>query len=591
MVCVVLCTYRGILIYNTEKRKIMRKAAFSKKMLSVLLAGSMVVGSTSMLTGCGTKKSGVIKLDVYSQLANTQGMQTGWGADVLKEKFNVELNIIPDADGVYQTRAQNGDLGDIVIWGSDSKDYVDAVKNNLLLDWNEDDLLTDCGPYIKKHMSDALKKNSGLTKTITNGAKDTTYGIAHSVATSSKNHDSFFYTWDTRWDLYKKLGYPKIKDLDDFKNMLVKMHDICPKDDNGNPTYAVSLWSDWDDGMVMYVKSTVTAYYGYDEMGIGLYDPQTGKFHDALEENGPYLQMLKFYNDLYREGLVDPDSMTQTYDQMSAKVKSGGVLFSIFNYSGSLGYNTNAHLKAGKYMYCMKPDEAKPIVYGMNTQGGDRITTIGAKTEYPDLCMEIINYFATPEGFMTYKYGPKGETWDYDKDGNTYFTELGKKTHADGKTKMEKHKGSFQDGQIQAAFDTWANDADNPDSNGETYNSDNWKSNVTTPEYKIQQDWVDKTGCKNLNEYMEKGGNYVVAPATSYSASAKDDELKTTWSQVTTSIKENSWNAIYAKTDAEFNKFVQKMKKDTAAYGYDKCIKWCENEAATRRSLEKALSN
>jgi putative aldouronate transport system substrate-binding protein len=90
---------------------------------------------------------------------------------------------------------------------------------------------------------------------------------------------------------------------------------------------------------------------------------------------------------------------------------------------------------------------------------------------------------------------------------------------------------------------------------------------------------------------MEKGGNYVVAPATSYSASAKDDELKTTWAQVTTSIKENSWKAIYAKTDAEYNKCVQKMKKDTAAYGYDKCLKWCENEAATRRSLEKALSN
>ena len=171
----------------------MRKGAFSKKMLSVLLAGSMVVGSASVLSGCGTKKkNGVVKLDVYSQLANTQGMQTGWGADVLKEKFNVELNIIPDADGVYQTRAQKGDLGDIVIWGSDSKDYVDAVKNNLLLDWNEDDLLTDCGPYIKKHMSDALKKNSGLTKTITDGERDTTYGIGHSIATSSKDHDAFF---------------------------------------------------------------------------------------------------------------------------------------------------------------------------------------------------------------------------------------------------------------------------------------------------------------------------------------------------------------------------------------------------------------
>ena len=170
--------------------------------------------------------------------------------------------------------------------------------------------LQTAGPYIKKHMADALKKNSGLTKTITNGAKDTTYGIAHSVATNSKNHDAFFYTWDTRWDLYKKLGYPKIKDLDAFKNMLIKMHDICPKDDNGNPLhmlfhFGLTGMTEW----LCMLSPTVTAYYGYDEMGIGLYDPQTGKFHDALEENGLYLQMLKFYNDLYRAGLVDPDSM------------------------------------------------------------------------------------------------------------------------------------------------------------------------------------------------------------------------------------------------------------------------------------------
>lgn len=569
------------------------KKGLGKRMLSMLLATSMVAGTTVAATGCkfGSNSNEPITLTVYSQVANSSGLQKGWAADLIKDKFNVKLNIVPDESGTFQTRMSDKDLGDIIIWGHTDDNYAAALKAGLLYDLEEDDILKENAPYVYDNMQDALAKNKRLSATILGDGNDKLYGWGGEVATSSKDHQSFFYTWDTRWDLYKKMGYPKVKNLDEFKNMLIKMHEICPKDDNGNPTYAVSLWSDWDDGMVMYVKSTVTAYYGYDEMGIGLYDPQTGKFHDALEDNGPYLQMLKFYNDLYRAGLVDPDSMTQTYDQMSAKVKSGGVLFSIFNYSGSLGFNTDAHLKAGKYMYCMKPEEAKPIVYGMNTQGGDRVTTIGAKTEYPDLCMEIINYFATPEGRMIYQYGPKGETWNYDKDGNTYFTELGKKTHADGKTKMEKHKGSFQDGSIQAAFSTWANDAENPDSNGETYNSDNWKSNVKTPEYKIQQDWVDKTGCKNLNEYMEKGGNYVVAPATSYSASAKDDELKTTWAQVTTSIKENSWKAIYAKTDAEYNKCVQKMKKDTAAYGYDKCLKWCENEAATRRSLEKALSN
>ena len=82
--------------------------------------------------------------------------------------------------------------------------------------------------------------------------------------------------------------------------------------------------------------------------------------------------MLKFFNDLYQKGLVDPDSMTQTYDKMAEKVQNGGLLFSIFNYSGSLAYNKDEHTKAGKMMYCLKPEDASPIVYGMNTQVGNR---------------------------------------------------------------------------------------------------------------------------------------------------------------------------------------------------------------------------
>ena len=66
----------------------------------------------------------------------------------------------------------------------------------------------------------------------------------------------------------------------------------------------------------MFVKSTATAYYGYDEFGFGLYDPEEQVFHPALEENGPYLTCLKFYNNLYQKGLLDPDSQTQGYDGM-----------------------------------------------------------------------------------------------------------------------------------------------------------------------------------------------------------------------------------------------------------------------------------
>lgn len=567
----------------------MRKL-FSKKLLSVLLASSMVIGSASALTGCGSKKNEVIKLNVYSQLANFSGKQIGWSADILKKKFNVELNIIPEGDGVFETRMTSGNLGDIVVWGADNDKYPLAVKNNLLFGWEDDNVLDEYGPYIKKNMPDALKKNKELTKTITNGASDKLYGFGANVALNSKDHESFFYTWDTRWDLYKKLGYPKIKNLQDYHKMLKNMQKLCPSDDSGNKVYAVSLWPDWDDAMVMYVKAMATAYYGYDELALGLYDPTNGKYHDALEENGPYLEMLKWFNDLYQDGLIDPDSMTQTYDEMIAKVQNGGTLFSIFNYSGSLGYNTKEHTSAGKLMYCMKPEDASPIVYGMNTQGGDRVWSIGAKTEYPEKCMEIINYLATPEGRMTMEYGPKGYTWDYDDQKHAYLTDVGMKCQKDKNTTMGGgYKGSYHDGELQINNVTWSLDASNPDSDGETYNKESWASYNATPSSDIEKDWRDKTGCTTINEYMEKG-KYTLAPGTSFSKETQDTTLKTTWNQVTTEIKNSSWKAIYAKSDKKFDSVVASMKKSAKKYGYDKCVEWSRNQASRRKALEDAIT-
>ena len=567
----------------------MRKL-FSKKLLSVLLASSMVIGSASALTGCGSKKNEVIKLNVYSQLANFSGKQIGWSADILKKKFNVELNIIPEGDGVFETRMTSGHLGDIVVWGADNDKYPLAVKNNLLFGWEDDNVLDEYGPYIKKNMPDALKKNKELTKTITNGASDKLYGFGANVALNSKDHESFFYTWDTRWDLYKKLGYPKVKNLQDYHKMLKNMQKLCPSDDSGNKVYAVSLWPDWDDAMVMYVKAMATAYYGYDELALGLYDPTNGKYHDALEEKGPYLEMLKWFNDLYQDGLIDPDSMTQTYDEMIAKVQNGGTLFSIFNYSGSLGYNTKEHTSAGKLMYCMKPEDASPIVYGMNTQGGDRVWSIGAKTEYPEKCMEIINYLATPEGRMTMEYGPKGYTWDYDDQKHAYLTDVGVKCQNDKNTTMGGgYKGSYHDGELQINNITWSLDASNPDSDGETYNKESWASYNATPSSDIEKDWRDKTGCTTINEYMEKG-KYTVAPGTSFSKETQDTTLKTTWNQVTTEIKNSSWKAIYAKSDKKFDSIVAGMKKSAKKYGYDKCVEWSRNQASRRKALEDAIT-
>lgn len=553
-----------------------------KRVVAMLLAMIMVSG---LLSGCGGKSDDCITLTIYSQLANYSGEMQGWFAQILKDKWNVKVNLIPDSEGVFETRMEAGDLGDIAVFGADDTDYKTAVQAGMLLDWEEDNLLADYGPYILENMPFALEKNREISGT------GKIYGFGHNVASSSSSHEAFFYTWDIRWDLYKELGYPEVNDLDDLVSVFEQMKAICPTDDSGNPTYAMSLWPDWDGNYVMYVKAMATAYYGYDEMGFGHYNPETGEYYDALAKDSPYLEMLKFFNTLYRKELLDPDSMTQNYDKMIEKVQNGGVFFSIFNYAGCDAFNKEEHYSKNQIMRSLVPTEARPITYGMSVYGGNRVWTIGAKTQYPELCMEIINWLCTPEGRITMDYGPKGVCWDYDENGKTYLTEFGLQCKEDRTTMMPEEWGgaTFNDGAFQVNNTTWTANDINPES-GEKYQYEFWAS-AQLPDGLCEndKDWREYTGCTTQEEYMEKT-DYIVDIATTYAARKIDDQaLKTACEQVATCLKEYSWKAIYAESDEEFDAIVSEMRGKAKGYGYDKCIEWYKEEAAIKNALQEPL--
>jgi len=560
-----------------------------KKTCSIFLSAALL-GACACMTGCnpGTNESGgeddLITLQVYSQLANWNGMQTGFFETLMEDKFGVKLNIIPDADGTFATRMEKGNLGDIVLWGNNGVNYTTAIADNMLFDWEDEDLLTKHGPYIKEHFNDALEANREI-----NG-DNKIYGIGHGIAGNNNDHQSFFYTWDVRWDLYKQLGYPIINDLDDYVQLMKDMKEICPTDDNGKSTYAASLWPDWDENLVMYVKSFASAYYGYDEMDMGLYDTENGIYHDALETNGPYLTALKFFNKLYQAGLIDPDSSTQTYDQMSSKVQNGGTFFSIFNYSGSTAYNSVDHVNAGKMMCSLVPNDAKVISYGLSTKGGTRIWSIGSKTQYPEKCMEIINYLATPEGAMSIWYGLKGVHWDYDENKNIKFTDFGRQCYFEpsklqtGTTwtspdtgKTYDLTGTFNDGKLQVNNIVWDFDAINPDSNNERFNYQFWKSEQAAASSDIEQDWRTKTGFNDTQSYIESK-NYSVIPGVSFGEGTRDAELSLKWNNVRNAIVQLSWQAMYADSDSKFNSLINQMTIQCKGYGYNDCVTWSKEE-------------
>lgn len=522
-----------------------------------------------------------VELTVYTQLANYSGEQIGWFAQVMEERFNVKLNIIPEGDGVFTTRMAGGDLGDIVVFGTDADEYEQAWQAGLLWDWEDEDLLEEYGPYIAENMQPALAKN----RSISGGDL---YGFGHDVATSPDDHESFFYHPDIRWDLYADLGYPEIDTLEDYIDVLEDMVDLQPTSDTGAQTYGVSLFSDWDGDMVMFVKSTA-ALYGYDEFGFGLYDTNTDTYQHLFAEDSFYIRSLRFYNELYQRGLLDPDSLTQNYDLHNEKYQSGAAFFIIFDWMGSGTYNTDEHLAEGRAMLPRPASDARTLTYGLNVSGRERVWTIGAKTQYPELAMTIINWLATPEGTMTTTYGPQGVTWDYDEEGYAYLTEFGERAYADQTTEMTGgYTGTFSDGTSKINNTIWSLGATNPQGNDEPYDYQKWRNRRRDDVTAIEQDWRDYTGFRDYDAYIESFG-YSVAPGTSFSQRSRSSELQTTWNQVAEAIKTYSWRAIYADTDEEFEEIVADMEDEAMAYGYDECRAFTEEEAARRAELARAV--
>lgn len=539
-----------------------------------------------------------INLTVFSQLANWSGAQTGWSAALLKDKFNIELTIIPDTNGAYQTRMESKNLGDIVVWGNNTDDYSAAVDQGLLFDWDEEDLVNTYGPYITENLSAGLDANRALN------ADGKLYGIAGDITNKPGQHSTFIYDWGIRWDLYEQLGHPEVKNMDDLADVLEQMKGICPTGDDGNPAYAFSIWPDWDGEAVMYVKSFASAYFGTDgdKFGMGQYDAADGKFYPNLEGGSPYLQSLAFFNDLYRRGLIDPDSMTQTYDQMMPKMQNGNCFMSIFDYAGTNLYNSPTHVndtENPKFMAPLVPEEAQPIVYGLSEGGGTRIWSIGNNTLYPEKCMQLINWLHTPEGAMTIWYGIKGLMWDYDANGGVVLTELGEQCRTDKNTDLTGVEwtspdtgetytldGSFNDGMIQINNITWSLGAVNPETNGECFHPDTWASLAGEPKNEVDADWREFTGAVNAQTYMNTT-NFKVNPTVSdYSAPEREPELQLKWDQCANAIKQYSWQAMYAKDDAEFDSIVAKMQSECDAYGYADCVAWCNEQAAVLYSMQ-----
>lgn len=559
-----------------------------KRVISAFLCTVMAV---SLLTGCGSdeKKSAdnkgskdgnyeeFITVDVYDEFANYQGVQSGWFAKIVKDKFNMELNIIaPNVAGggqtLYQTRSAAGELGDLVLVNTSNGKLNDLVSSGLIMDCTD---LMD-GKDIVENYGEAIDvTNEGLPE-------EGMFAFPNSVSTdaateSSEGLEPTFGPY-IRWDYYKELGYPKMENLDDFLDVLEGMQKLAREKEGSEDIYAISLFKDWDDNMMNNAKQPA-CMYGYDEVGFVLSKADGTEEQSILDDDSIYMDVLDFFYEANQRGLVDPDSTTQNYDTWSAKYTDGKVLYCPWPWVGQNLYNTAENKAAGKGFMMAPVEDMQIFSYGSCPEGNStQVIAIGSNAEDPQRMADFIDWLYSPEGISNSAghavtlSGPEGLTWEM-KDGAPALTEFGKQCLVDGDAQMpeEYGGGTWKDGKPQIALKAISSAEINPDT-GHPYDYTLWDSYTELNSNDLIKDWQDHYGVKTAVEYYQDHGQVLVAPGCSYSEPAEDSEIATIRTQINSTVVEYSWKAVFARDEAEFNEYIKQMQDVVNGLGYERIL-------------------
>jgi len=164
-------------------------------------------------------------------------------------------------------------------------------------------------------------------------------------------------------------------------------------------------------------------------IGNGLeFDTKSKKFSFSPASK-QFKELLKYFNSLVSEGLMDPESFTQSDDQAQAKFVTGKSLFINTNYQTLQLYRQSMDqtLGAGKYKTAKIPVPGGPlgkVVGGSRLENGIMLSSDAAKQPDFEALIQFVDWLWYSDDAQAFvKWGIKGETYTI-KDGK-YVLEPG----------------------------------------------------------------------------------------------------------------------------------------------------------------------
>lgn len=577
-----------------------------KKVVSLVLAGIMTMAA---ITGCGstatdggstaatdtsatttTTDSGSadsgsadtsaaagdyaeeLTIDFYDVAANYQGIQSGWYGKILKDKFNIVLNIIaPQVGGgdLYQTRCAAGNLGDLIIL--DNADMMECVDVGLVADITNE--LANC-PNLMKFESQ-IKQFNGM---VADGSK--IYAIPlemnNNGPTAFKDAHVSIYP-RVPWDFYTEVGAPQCANTDDFLDLLKAMQDAHPTNANGDPAYAISLWPDWDSQYMENVAQ-LTKIYGQEVNGSVLIGADN-TIKPLTDKASAYYKMLNFFYKANKMGLVDPDSATQDWNSMVSKMSEKRVY--MLWYSWQYGFWNNPERGQARENYMEIPIADTNLYQVSNTYYGDgRVIGVGSGVtgEKYDRIMAFLDWYASPEGLQYQHCGFEPLIYTTNADGTYSLTEAGEaRFSTEVIVPDELGGGNWNDGNnainqwIVAAVDT------NP-LNGEPYDTSLWSSSIERNQTTTTKEWAEMFGAADDVAYLSEHNMMTPVASVNVALDIDTTDISLIRNQCGDLIKDTSWQMIYAKDDAEFDKMWEDMCTQLEGFGWSQLVEFDTNK-------------
>ena len=552
-----------------------------KKVLAAVLAGASVLSMTGSAFAETEREEVTLSAFVMQSVTGESGIWQGWGAQKLYDDLKIKINFDPTGNEV-ETKLQQylvaGQLPDLIgLKGLDQANLAMDADMLLPLDEYKDQLPN---LFENELYADAIKYSEDFT------SNDTGHLYVMPVAIGPTSYNSYNWVPLLQWDAYKNVGMPEVDTLEDYLDVVEQMVAYKPTTELGEKVYGFSLFSDWDKVTALEI-STLSFMYGIDTEYVSpLMETNvvTKETKSLLAEDSFYKRALKFYFEANQRGLLDPDSLSQTYSDVDSKFSAGRIMFSWFSWlTGS--YNTNNQNNAEKVdgMASVVAKDMKLYNAPYQSIGRNWYFAISKDCSDVDAALELLNWLYDVDVCQYLSNGPEGVIWEYNENGEPSIIDW---NPVDNKAELLMPEdiggGAFQDGVYP--FNTLGPQAAAIMEDGYTMSYRYWPETLKRNPSLMKQEVNEMLGGVTvLAEYLE--ANDMVADSTQAvnMITPASDDLEITITQIGEIVKKYSWQMVYASDEAEFESLWSEMVGQAEQLGLDQVTEYYTAE------WEKAL--